>query len=276
MSLSTQAFKRFASGFFQAFGVIALVLGVLDILFPNHFQGGLGGIALISFASLMWAALVVWPRQVVSRQFSVPETKITITVGDLFNQEGNLVIGMNDVFDTEKGAIISPRSIQGQFLTRVYGDDREQLDRDLEDALKDAHGEQDKTKARGKNIRYPVGTVATIRNGTHTYFCVAYSFMGDNLQAKSELSMLSRSLDNLWDEVAIKGECKRIVMAVLGSNLARLGHRASHSELIQFIVWSYYLTAREKTICEELVIVIHPSDLGKVNLLELHNFLQKL
>ena len=196
--ISWSAFKRFLSAFLQAFGAISLVLGTLVILFPGTFQGGWAGILLISCASAVWAALVLWPRFVMSRQIGVPDTIITIKVGDLFEEEGNLVIGMNDVFDTEKGDIIKPTSVQGQFLTTIYRDDRERLDNDLADALQDMPGTLDATKVRGKNVRYPIGTVATIRQGARAYFCVAYSCMGSNLQAKSELWMLSRSLDNLW------------------------------------------------------------------------------
>src|SRR6266487_508102 len=123
--LSWQTLKEFVSSFFQAFGVIALFLGVLDILFPNTFNFGYKGIAIFSGASLLWALATIIPKRKISRQLSVPDTKITIKIGDLFQEDGNLVIGMSDTFDTEKGGgIIKPNSIQGQFLTKIYNDDR--------------------------------------------------------------------------------------------------------------------------------------------------------
>ena len=55
---------------------------------------------------------------------SSPNSVVEIKLGDLFDESGHLVIGANHVFDTELGEVIKPSSVQGQFLTRIYGDDR--------------------------------------------------------------------------------------------------------------------------------------------------------
>ena len=183
------------------------------------------------------------------------------------------MIGTNDVFDTEKGDIIRPSSIQGQFLTKIYNDDRLQLDRDIENALRSVSARQDNQKTQGKNKRYPIGTVATLTMGTKKYFCSAYCRMGNNLKAQSDIKKLSTSLEILWEEIRLKGQCEKVAMAVLGSDLARIG-TASHSNLIKLIVSSFILASREKQITKELVIVIHQSNLEKVNMMELNEFLQ--
>jgi hypothetical protein len=69
------------------------------------------------------------------KYFTVPGTTVTLIVGDLFDQEGNLVIGMNDTFDTEIPVLIKPGTVQGQLLQRQYSGDRNRLDRDLDKAL---------------------------------------------------------------------------------------------------------------------------------------------
>ena len=61
---------------------------------------------------------------------------IEIVVGDLFNQEGALIIGTNTTFDTHVSReLISPRSIQGQFTQRYYGDET-QLNNELSSVLR--------------------------------------------------------------------------------------------------------------------------------------------
>lgn len=272
--LSWKTLKKLAASFFQAFGLLALVLGVLDILFPKSFNLGYEGIILFSGVSLLWALYAVIPGRAISRQLSVPDTKITIKIGDLFREEAHLVIGMNDVFDTEKGDIIKPNSIQGQFLTKIYNDDRLRLDNDIEDALRGVPGRQDNQKLKGKNKRYPIGTVATLTVGTKKYFCLAYSRMANNLKAQSDVKKLSTSLETLWEEIRVKGQCERVAMAVVGSDLARLGNTVSHSTLIKLTVSSFILASREKLITHELVIVIHHSNLEKVNLVDVNEFLQ--
>ncbi len=270
---SRQTIRKFVSAFVQSFGTLAILLGVLDILFPNTFGLKYSGLEVFSVVSLLWGIIYILPRFEISRRISVPDTVIKVKVGDLFNEDSDLIIGMNDTFDTEKGNVIKTKSIQGQFLTTVYNDDTPRLNKDLTAALTDISGIKDGNKPQGKKIRYPIGTVATLNVGTKKYYCSAYSFMGNDLKAQSDIKKLSTSLDMLWEEIRQKGQRGKVAMAVLGSDLARIG-TASHSNLIKLIVSSFLLASRESPISEQLTIVIYPSNLEKVNMLELNDFLQ--
>ncbi len=274
--LSKQAVLAWKSAFLEAFGLCAIVLGILDILFPGKFNSGLEGLGVIGTFSVFWGVLRIIPRRTISRELGVPDTKITIKTGDIFREDGNVVIGMNDVFDTASGELIKPTSIQGQLLSKVYKDDCGQLDKDLCAALEGASGVKDSGKTKGKNVRYPIGTVAVIPHNGRRYFCSAYSRMGDdkNLRTQSDIGKLSASLDALWEQVRLKGQGEPVVMAVLGSDLARIGNTASQSNLIKQIVSSFILSSRDKWITRELRIIIHPPNIGKINMLELDNFLQ--
>jgi hypothetical protein len=99
--------------------------------------------------------------------------------------------------------------------------------------------------------------------------------MGDdsNFKAQSSIKDLSTSLETLWQEIGLKGSNEKVIMAVLGSDLARIGN-ASHADLIQLIVSSFILTSRVQPITKELMIIIHHSNLEKVNMIKLDNFLQ--
>lgn len=270
---SRQTLIKFASSFVQSFGTLAILLGVLDILFTNTFGLKYPGLGLFTAVSLVWAVINIFPRFEISRRLSIPDTVIKIKVGDLFNEDSDLIIGMNDTFDTEKGNIIKANSIQGQFLARVYNDDTSRLNTDLTTALHSISGTDDSQKSQGKKTRYPIGTVATLSAGTKKYYCSAYSFMGNDFKAQSDIKKLSVSLDILWEEIRLKGQRGKVAMAVLGSDLARIG-TASHSNLIKLIVSSFLLASRENPISEQLTIVIYPSNLEKVNMLELNDFLQ--
>jgi len=269
-----QTFRKLISSFFQCFGVLALFLGVFDVFFPNLLHLGYKGVGITSLVSLVWSARSIWPRREIRRHLSVPDTCVTVKVGDLFQQETNLVVGMNDAFDTEKGDIIKPSSIQGQFLTKVYHDDQPRLDAEIQAALQGIPGKPDRRKTRGKNIRYPIGTVATLTVRQRKYFCSAYSYMGIDLKTQSDMKKLTLSLDKLWEEIRVKGQGEKVAIAVIGSDLARLGNTVSHSDLIKHIISSFIFTSREKWIIQELIIVIHPSKFQKVNMAELADFLQ--
>lgn len=270
---SRQTLSKFVSAFVRSFGTLAIALGVLDIMFPNTFGLKYHGLEAFTVISLVWAVISIFPRFEISRRLSVPDTMIKIKVGDLFNEDADLIIGMNDTFDTEKGNIIKAKSIQGQFLATVYNDDTPRLNTDLTAALNSISGTRDSQKSQGKKTRYTIGTVATLTAGIKKYYCSAYSFMGNDLKAQSDIKKLSASLDMLWEEIRLKGQRGKVAMAVLGSDLARIG-TASHSNLIKLIVSSFLLASRENPISEQLTIVIYPSNLEKVNMLELNDFLQ--
>ena len=46
-------------------------------------------------------------------------------------------------------------------------------------------------------MRYPIGTVATLTAGTKKYYCSAYSFMGNDLKAQSDIKKLSKPIRNI-------------------------------------------------------------------------------
>lgn len=271
---SRESLKKLFVSFLNAFGFLAILLGVADILFPNTFGFKFNGLFVFGAISLIWAIINVIPKFEISRDFSVPDIKITIKIGDIFNENANLIIGMNDVFDTEKGVIIKPKSIQGQFLTKVFNDDKIKLDKEIKTALNKIIGKKDPDKKQGKNIRYPIGTVATLSVGNKKYFCSAYSFMGNNLKAQSSIHNIFLSLESLWSEIRLKGQCDDVAIPVIGTDLARTTNTASYSNLIKLIITSFVVSSREAMITKHLKIIIYPDDIKKINLLEIENFLE--
>ncbi|MTJ17659.1 hypothetical protein FJR09_01265 [Dolichospermum sp. UHCC 0406] len=87
-----------------------------------------------------------------------------------------IVIGANDVFDTELGEIIKSSSVQGQFLKQIYKGKQDELDVDIETALQEYIGNRnlDPDKKRGKAWRYPIGTTITLGSYEKRYFLTAY------------------------------------------------------------------------------------------------------
>ena len=78
------------------------------------------------------------PGDVLRREFPGLGVTLVVRSGDLFEEaDANLVVGFADTFDTatENDMVISRASVQGQLLDRVYGGDRAQLDRALNQAI---------------------------------------------------------------------------------------------------------------------------------------------
>ncbi|WP_405873036.1 macro domain-containing protein [Streptomyces sp. NBC_00005] len=205
---------------------------------------------------------------------------VTVKVGDLFSEGADLIVGFTDVFDTTTngGDIISPRSVQGQLLSNVFGGDEGSLEGALEAALRNhqvSFVESEEAKPRGKRKRYPIGTVAVLVRQSVKYYCVAYSRMGNNLTAQSSVNNLWNCLGGTWGAVAEHGHLNPVAIPVLGSDLARVDN-LDHESLIKMVILSFVARSREGVVSRELTVVVHPDNVEYVNLNEVRAFLYSL
>ena len=272
--------KRMATklsiNFFVSVGVISGVIQIITSSYPDliaHYQWK--GWVTILLICLIFAFIRSWPKRSFSESFANPDVKIGIKVGNIFDQEGHLVIGFSDTFDTEIGDVVSKDSMQGQFLVSMYGNNQNKLDIDLDALLQNEESEEDIEKTRGKNKRYKVGTVVSLSGLNRKFFCCAYSRMGADLKATSDINSLWVSLQNLWNKIRIEGEQKTIVMPVIGTNLARVPG-ISFKLPIDLILLSFIINSRVEPISKELVLMIREEDKDKINLLEIQDFLKYL
>ncbi|MYW07283.1 hypothetical protein GT034_02815 [Streptomyces sp. SID2563] len=267
---------HFSIAFASLAGAVQLILAVQPVAELQGLRVLLG----IGSLSFLWALLRSISKGLVERDFKYPNFSVTVKVGDIFCESGGVVIGFTDVFDTstDGGDIISPRSVQGQLLERVYRRDLASLDADLETALLHAPVTQTETeisKPRGKRDRYAIGTVAVIPKGGSKYYCVAYSSMNNSLVAKSSVDYLWGSLGDLWSAVERHGQLGPVATPVLGADLARVGSLGRES-LLKMIILSFVAASRANLFARRLTVVIHPSDAAEVDMYEVQAFLNSL
>jgi hypothetical protein len=233
---------------------------------------------IVLVVSAAYAVIGAWPRPV-GQSFKSLKTAIRIVEGDLFEVDGDVVIGMTDTFDTEIPDIISERSVQGQLLTKVYLADRDALEDDLNQALgkftafeKFLPGE----RPQGKQEAYDVGTVASIRHGGKRYFCVAYTTMDERHQATATVEGIWKSLNCLWDEVRAVSNGDPVSIGVIGGGQSRIGQELPAQDSIRVIALSYIFASRREKVNEGLDIVVRPQDVQGLDMLELQAFLKSL
>jgi len=260
---------------FSAVGFFSAVIGLLDVLFPDLFTHGRGWIAIwVGVVSLAYGSYRAWPRPI-EESFSSPNTGIKLVKGDLFDQPGHLVIGMCSTFDTSTPHIIAKSSIQSQFLDRIYGGDVKELDRQLTAALRSINSIGTIEKP-GKKTKYPIGTVATLREHTKRFFCVAYTEMNTRNEARGTMDGIWRSLDNLWREISVQANGGRVSIPVIGGGQARLSQILPAQDSIRFTALSFMLASRREKVCDELAIIVQPEVFEKLDRLEIQSFLKSL
>ncbi|MDE0803138.1 MAG: DUF6430 domain-containing protein [Acidimicrobiales bacterium] len=274
--LRTRRFWRsFALHAFAFGGFVAALLQVYDLFQPDAISESALPLPLVVAAlAIAYAVARSWPRPV-EQQYSRPSTQIRVVVGDLFDQDANLVIGMATTFDTAVPHVISKRSVQGQFLERIYSSDTAALDAALAEALA-ATEPTGSVEKDGKSATYPVGTIAVIRQNRKHYFCAAYTEMDEQNVAHGSVPGVWRSLENLWDEVRARSNGDPIAMPVIGGGQARMSHVLPAQDSIRLIALSFILASRDSRVCERLDIVVREGDVPALDMLELQAFLTSL
>lgn len=259
--------------FVGIFGGIWLFIEPAGLFLPERVNWGWRGYVGLVCLSLVLAVARNIPRTSLSRAFSSPDYTIEIKVGDLFDQPEHLVIGLNDVFDTELGEIIKQSSVQGQFLDRIYSGDRARLDAEIDAALQPLKdkAQEDVDKKRGKRWRYPIGTTLALGVEGRRYFLSAYGRMGSDLRVKSTVDYIWLSLTKLWQQVRLRGHGKGVSIPIIGSDLARTG--LSRMALAKLIIFSFVIATKEGFVANRLTVMIRPEDLNSVDLAELQDFL---
>ena len=239
----------FIRSFLAALGLIAGISGLASGFSPDLAKKfGLPVIIGAVTVAFFYAAWIAWPRSCFSRNFTIPQTKISVVVGDLFTQDGHLVIGMTDTFDTQTPSIISAGSVQGQFLIREYHGDTVRLDADLAGALAGCPviaTETRQAKPLGKLARYSVGTVAVLGTDQRRYYGLAYSKMRNDYVAESSVSNIWNSLMALWPVVRVTSDLGTVSITAVGLGLARLSGQISQADMVHLIIISF-LTAFQR------------------------------
>lgn len=220
------------------------------------------------------------PKARITQSFNPPVFSIKIIQGDILDQQGNIVIGFTDTYDTDltDGAIINPKSIQGQFQNKYYADNHAALDDDLLQALSTVTPiiyENSSAKPRGKLARYEIGTVAALRRENRIFYATAYGRMENTLKVSCSVDALWRSLTAVWESVRVHGSLEPVYIPIIGSELARVGSLGREA-IIRMIALSFVSSSREAVVSRELNIVIFPKDREHVNMIEVHRFLKSL
>lgn len=253
-------YKAFLA-YFGAFWLVVEPVGILVV--SNTVNGWVIYLGLL-ILSLLCAVLSSWPREFVIASIPGSDVEVVVKVGNIFDAKGNVVIGVNDVFDTHIGdGIIDTRSVQAQFTFNRFDGSVYSLDAYIEPLLSDLRYEVDESKAKGKNKRYPLGTCLEVTAKGVRHYLLAYSRMSPALCAEGDLCGLLKSLDSCWSKIRVSGQNEGVSMPVLGGEFARIG--LTQTQLIQILVLSFINANRKEHIAPRLTIYVYE---GKSDLVD--------
>lgn len=277
---SGRYWTRLVTHFFAALGLASAIIGITSALFPAALPPrGNVFVGVVVALSTGWALFRSWPRPI-QQSYNQPNIEIRVVVGDLFEQEGNIVIGMSTTFDTATPHVIASASVQGQLLTTVYNSDAQALDAALTAALSSSQPSgtfEPGDNKRGKQTIYPLGTVATINQSPRKlYFCIAYSEMYADCTAHATVDGIWKSLNELWRAADTYGNGDPICIGVIGGGQSRISQRFPAQDSIRLMALSFIFASRAQKVSQRLNIVVREEDVAKLDMLELQAFLRSL
>ena len=275
MIMFSTGLKYWFSRYLLVFGGCWLFFEPAGLFFVKLQGLGWYGFFGINVLSLVLTAWVFHPKKSISIVLPESNTRISIAISDILEQKGSIVIGTSDTFDTELGEIINANSLQGQLLTKVYQSDKNTLDLDINNALKDVIAVVDSTKSYGKKERYPIGTVASVQRNNNRYFLLAFNKMLSNKkQVTTDIGEFWASLSQCWDSIRGNGHHGDVHVPIIGTKFARTG--LPQNIVVQLIIMSFMISTRREEVAPSLTVHVHKKDIDNIDFVALKGWLDCL
>lgn len=213
-------------------------------------------IVLVILLSLILSFWNRFPKKKISYKLPALETHINVTIGNIFNVFGQKVISTNTLFETRtEGDVIAKGSLQGQFHLKYYENNLQKLDRKLEEALVDVTNYTEIPNHNGKIKKYPIGTIAQIKESNSWFYWLAMADLNEHNTADTTVENIKMSLDALWKHLKDQGQKEPLIIPVLGLGRGRL--LVSTKEMIGIISKSFYDGIKKHgSFVDSLTIVI--------------------
>lgn len=268
MSRLLKNWKSIIRDFFVGIGFLWLITEVLSFFF-FHFIAKLktdfGAYLFVGFIviGLLFSIIKNFPKSSFKIKIRNKDSWISLKIGDAFNNEGALVVPFNNYLDSSlNGNVKNAKSIQNKLISRFFQGNTEQLD------------ELINNKLNGLSKPLNIGSVIEIEKDLKRFFKVEnkrfYLLINtkkqDNNRVNSTIDDFMISINKLWDFLSTdttKGES--ITVPLINTQHGR-NVELTREVVIKQIIDTFIDSSKYSSICEELIIAIHPSDIEKGNL----------
>lgn len=271
------SWKRTVNAVLNTLGIIWLLVEVtsffsnsLSIFFKTHWLW-------LLIIGLVWVIYENWPQTEFCYKLKDRDIRIQISIGNLFDYSGDLIIPINSSLDTSFNEnIISKSTTQGQFTIKYFQEPKF-LDQDIQIYLGGRQpAENLPDKKRGNKFRYDIGEVIKLKLPIDKF---AYLSISSNMNnegiASTNFDNVLICLGKLWEFLNTSGELSEINMPIIGTGRGRI--LETRETIIKTIVTSFIsATSSSRKFTTKLNIVIHPKDFSEheINMKELNDFLR--
>ncbi|MCE4073416.1 MULTISPECIES: macro domain-containing protein [Pseudomonas] len=200
----------------------------------------------------------------------VEGSKVTVKVGDIFDEPEFKVIAFNEYFDTQvDDKIIAAKSLNGVFINKHLPSTLSDLDQHISNYHFE-NGELveiNENRRTGKKRKYDIGTVCVYED----FILAAFAKFDDGNNAILTMPEYLGFLIKFWDKINRVYAQKSVSVPVFGSGITRFKEHKniSDEELLKIMLWTFRISEMRFKYPAKLTIVIHKDKINKINLLDI-------
>lgn len=192
------------------------------------------------------------PRSV---RFTIPNTgtMLTLKFADIFDQDADWLIGVNEFFDSTVGDIVSAESLHGKIIGKVYNGNSADFRIAMDNALVAKNFEVIEREL-GQNKRYALGTTINVARGHRKIFLVAITNTDPvTHRSSSTVPVLWDALGEAFERIDSVGNGAPLALPLIGNGRSSLNIPPQH--LLRLVtlrltdLGKKYDLPREITIC---------------------------
>ena len=232
-------------------------------------------ISVLLISSL--AALIhVWPKHTVEHEFKSSNTKITIKLGDIFEEDNPICIPTSDYFETNYSA--PGPSLKAQMINKIYQSNTQHVADLIHTSLKSQGIIPPNQRQKDELSRFEPGTTVIIpANKYGDIFVTVFTSVterGSDKITETTPYHYSIALVKLWEKYRNNGRQKDLSIPVFGSGLTASGF--SVLLLMQTICISFALYSKKNKITNNLKIIVPHNKYDPSLFFEIESFLKTI
>ncbi len=210
--------------------------------------------SLVFFLIILISIIKNRPTNKFNYQLRNMDNIIEVKVGDAFDNDGSLVIPVNNSFDVCMGGnVMKASSLLSKLISKYYSNKEAHLDNDISNKI-------DCTTI------HDIGTTIEVEQNNKKFYLLASSIKKENNRVESTIDDVLLSLSKLWEFIALEsGRDVAVTIPLIGTNHGRIPN-LSRSTIVKEIIHSYIEASKRLNICDKLIISILPADIKKGNI----------
>lgn len=261
LSLNKECWKYVLSRWWRCMVyVLSLIATVMTILNQSV---DMNQIIILLLCSILISLIMSLPRNYVSYCIEgLNGTKIDLIIGNMFDENCDMVIPTNTCFDVDWGSI-SSQSVQGQFCKKFYQGNTDLLNNDIEKLLHTLNcpTEYLASKEIGKKIQYPINTIITLQLGQQAddqrFHWIAINHSDDKSHVVRESVCLHKSIDTLWNHLGRYCKIRDLCLPILGTRYAT--KNLPLPDVVEYYIDSFIIHSKNNNLVRTLKIYLYPA-----------------